>query len=82
VLVGAATDHDRADPDSAGSRGGAVIDAETAYLRAAQARADADAARVADAVTRAGAVALSADAESLPPLVADHYLALKLRGLL
>jgi uncharacterized protein (DUF58 family) len=82
VLVGAATDHDRADPDSSGPRGGAVIDAETAYLRAAQARADADAARVADAVTRAGAVALSADAESLPPLVADHYLALKLRGLL
>jgi uncharacterized protein (DUF58 family) len=82
VLVGAATDHDRADPDSSGPRGGAVIDAETAYLRAAQARAEADAARVADAVTRAGAVALSADAESLPPLVADHYLALKLRGLL
>ena len=61
---------------------GTVIDAETAYLRAAQARAGADAARVADAVARAGAVALSADAESLPPLVADHYLSLKLRGLL
>jgi uncharacterized protein (DUF58 family) len=79
VLVGAATDRDHTDEAAAAA---GVIDAETAYLRAAQARASADAARVADAVSRAGAVPLSADAESLPPLVADHYLSLKLRGLL
>ncbi|MBZ4488739.1 DUF58 domain-containing protein [Microbacterium sp. cx-55] len=80
VLVGAATDHDT----SAGAADAAegLIDAESAYLEAARARAGSDAARVADAVARAGAVSLAADAESLPPLIADHYLALKLRGLL
>jgi uncharacterized protein (DUF58 family) len=89
VLVGTATD---LGADAAASEGdaataraaasGAARDADDAYLRAAVLNARRDADRVTAAITRAGAVAVSADAESLPPLVADHYLALKLRGLL
>lgn len=80
VLVGAATDRDAGAARIAAEQ--ATVDAEDAYLEAADARAGADATRVADAVARAGAVSLAADAEALPPLIADHYLALKLRGLL
>ncbi|MEV7694787.1 DUF58 domain-containing protein [Microbacterium sp. NPDC089189] len=76
VLVATASD---AGPDVVT---GAAVDAEEAYLAAAEERSRADAERVAAGIARAGAVALSADAESLPPQVADHYLALKLRGLL
>ncbi|WP_159501079.1 DUF58 domain-containing protein [Microbacterium sp. 18062] len=75
VLVGTTNDEE---PAAAGP----ARDADDAYRQAAVLRARADAALVADAVSRAGAIALSADAESLPPRVADHYLALKLSGLL
>ena len=79
VLVGTATDEQVADgsaPDAP------ARDADDAYLRAAVRSARADAGRVTAAIARAGAVAVTADAESLPPQIADHYLALKLRGLL
>jgi uncharacterized protein (DUF58 family) len=75
VLVGTATDEEI-------GTDGPPVDAEQAYLQAAVQRARSDAARVAAGISRAGAVALTADAEALPPRVADHYLALKLRGLL
>ncbi|KAA9130115.1 DUF58 domain-containing protein [Microbacterium caowuchunii] len=75
VLVGTATDEEI-------GTDGPPADAEQAYLQAAVQRARSDAARVAAGISRAGAVALTADAEALPPRVADHYLALKLRGLL
>ena len=50
------------------------------YAAAAVERARHDAARVRDAVLRAGGDAVSASADDLPPLVADRYLALKAAG--
>lgn len=58
----------------------AASDAEDAYLRAAEITTQRDAAQVAAASARAGAFAITTDAETLPVRVADHYLALKLRG--
>jgi hypothetical protein len=75
VLVGAATD----EADDTGHR----IDRRTAddvYREAARERAARDAARVADAVRRAGGDAVSATPEDLPPAIADRYLALKAAG--
>lgn len=74
VLIGAATD---ADADAV-----APDDVDAVYLAAARARAAAEADRVRAGMARAGASAVAADAESLPPKVADHYLALKAAGLL
>lgn len=53
---------------------------ESVYLAAAAERTILEAELVADAVTRAGGEALSADPESLPPRIADRYLALKAAG--
>ncbi|MGF3055809.1 DUF58 domain-containing protein [Microbacterium sp. YY-01] len=50
------------------------------YLAAAAEKAVLDAEQVADAVRRAGAEPLAADAELLPPRIADRYLALKAAG--
>lgn len=55
-------------------------DAADVYAAAAIERARHDAARVRDAVVRAGGDAVSASADDLPPLVADRYLALKAAG--
>lgn len=60
----------------------ATTDADAAYTWAAAEHARQGGERVGAAIGRAGAVAVTADAASLPPRVADHYLALKLRGLL
>ncbi|MDQ1204219.1 DUF58 domain-containing protein [Microbacterium sp. SORGH_AS_0862] len=60
----------------------AMTDADAAYTWAAAEHARQGGERVGAAIGRAGAVAVTADAASLPPRVADHYLALKLRGLL
>jgi len=60
----------------------ATTDADAAYTWAASEHARQGGERVGAAIGRAGAVAVTADAASLPPRVADHYLALKLRGLL
>lgn len=54
--------------------------AEDVYREAARERGLRDAARVADAVRRAGGEALSASPEDLPPALADRYLALKAAG--
>ncbi|MFL1999774.1 DUF58 domain-containing protein [Microbacterium sp. A1-JK] len=72
VLVATATDADASDPT--------FDDASDVYAAAAVERARRDAGRVAGAVRRAGGEALVADAEALPPLVADRYLALKAAG--
>lgn len=53
---------------------------ESVYLAAAAERTILEAERVADAVLRAGAETLSTDPESLPPRIADRYLALKAAG--
>jgi hypothetical protein len=50
------------------------------YRAAASARAERDAAVVAGAIRRAGAEAIAADPESLPPRIADRYIALKAAG--
>ncbi|MDQ1127915.1 DUF58 domain-containing protein [Microbacterium sp. SORGH_AS_0888] len=73
VLVATATD---ADPRPVGVRPSAA----DAYLAASLERGRQDAAAVRRAIGRAGAVAVTADAETLPPRVADHYLYLKARG--
>ncbi len=54
--------------------------AEDVFRDAASARAAREAAEVSAAVRRAGGDAVSADADGLPPLVADRYLALKAAG--
>nr|WP_315943073.1 DUF58 domain-containing protein [Microbacterium festucae] len=72
VLVGTATD----DPAPTASR----RVAEDVYRDAAYARAVREAEQVATAVRRAGAEALTASAEELPPAIADRYLALKAAG--
>lgn len=53
---------------------------ESVYLAAAAERTILEAELVSDAVLRAGAETLSSDPESLPPRIADHYLALKAAG--
>lgn len=55
-------------------------DAAGVYALAAAERSARDAREVASAIARAGADAVVADAESLPPRVADRYLALKAAG--
>ncbi|MCC4249256.1 DUF58 domain-containing protein [Microbacterium testaceum] len=55
-------------------------DAAAVYAAAAIERARSDADRVRAAVVRAGGDAVAASADDLPPLVADHYLALKAAG--
>ncbi len=72
VLVGTAMD--------APAPGPAQRTADDVYREAAIARATRDADRVAAAIRRAGGEALTASADSLPPAVADHYLALKAAG--
>jgi uncharacterized protein (DUF58 family) len=59
-----------------------MTDADAAYTLAATEQARRGGERVMAAIGRTGAGAVTADAASLPPRVADHYLALKLRGLL
>lgn len=73
VLVGTVSDAER-EPASG------VPDAAAAYREAAAERASRDSAAVAAAVARAGGEAISADAEALPPRIADRYLALKAAG--
>ncbi|WDG18984.1 DUF58 domain-containing protein [Microbacterium sp. Clip185] len=76
VLVASASTVGDADDEPA------VTDADAAYAWAATEHARQGGARVGTAIARTGAVAVTTDAASLPPRVADHYLALKLRGLL
>lgn len=59
---------------------GRARDAAGVYALAAAERSARDAREVASAIGRAGADAVVADAESLPPRVADRYLALKAAG--
>ena len=72
VLVGTVTD-DREQPP-------VRPDADDAYRAAAIARAELDAEIVAAAIGRAGAEAIADSPESLPPRIADRYLALKAAG--
>ncbi|MDF2991309.1 MAG: hypothetical protein K0S37_1823 [Microbacterium sp.] len=72
LLVATATDGPGDEPER--------TDAAAVYAAAAVERARHDAARVRDAVIRAGGDAVSASADDLPPLVADRYLALKAAG--
>jgi uncharacterized protein (DUF58 family) len=72
VLVGTVTSAEPADEDRR--------DAAAVYRAAAAERADRDAAQVAAAIGRAGAEAIAADAETLPPRIADRYLELKATG--
>lgn len=74
VLVGTATDGGLA--ELARSRG----DADALYHAAAAEATLASAARVTAAIERAGAEAVADDPESLPPRIADRYLALKKAG--
>lgn len=76
VLVASASTVDDHDDETA------MTDADAAYAWAASEHARQGGERVGAAIGRTGAVAVTADAASLPPRVADHYLALKLRGLL
>lgn len=55
-------------------------DAVQVYREAALARAAREAERVAAAISRAGAEAIAADPDSLPPRIADRYIALKASG--
>jgi uncharacterized protein (DUF58 family) len=73
VLVGTVT-------GPAESRGDEHRDAAAVYRTAAVERGTRDAARVAAAIGRAGAEAIAADAEALPPRIADRYLELKATG--
>jgi uncharacterized protein (DUF58 family) len=73
VLVGTASDDDTGgEPDSASI--------EDVYRAAARERSQHDADRVAAAIRRAGAEAITASADDLPPRIADRYLALKALG--
>jgi len=72
VLVGTVTDDPDADTDRP--------DAADVYRAAAAARTGRDAAAVAVAIGRAGAEAIAASPEALPPRIADRYLALKAAG--
>ncbi|WP_442575079.1 DUF58 domain-containing protein [Microbacterium sp. F51-2R] len=55
-------------------------DAADVYREAAAARTERDAASVASAIARAGAEAIAATPDDLPPRIADRYLALKAAG--
>ena len=55
-------------------------DASDVYREAAAGRAAREAARVAAAMTRAGAEAISDTPDALPPRIADRYIALKAAG--
>ncbi len=72
VLVGTVTN---AEPGGDEHR-----DAAAVYRAAAVERGERDAAQVAAAIGRAGAEAIAADAEALPPRIADRYLELKATG--
>lgn len=72
VLVGSVT----ADPEPREER----PDAASVYREAAEQKTARDAATVAAAMAHAGAEALSDSPESLPPRIADRYLALKAAG--
>ncbi|MGZ0711417.1 DUF58 domain-containing protein (plasmid) [Coraliomargarita sp. W4R53] len=72
VLVGAATD------DALASESRPT--AEDIYRRAAHERTEADAARVAASIARAGGEAIAASPDALPPKIADRYLDLKATG--
>ena len=74
ILVGSATDL------SIDELARARDSREDVYLAAAAERTLADAARVADAIRRAGGEPIAADPDDLPPLIADRYLALKAAG--
>ena len=74
ILVGSATDV------SIGALARARQSREDVYLAAAAERTLQDAARVADAIRRAGGEPLAADPEDLPPRIADRYLELKAAG--
>ncbi|MCR2764640.1 DUF58 domain-containing protein [Microbacterium sp. zg.B48] len=74
VLVGTVTVADDAAADD--DRGNAA----GVYRAAAHEQTVRDAARVAAAIGRAGAEAVAASAEALPPRIADRYLALKAAG--
>ena len=74
VLLGSATD--TALHDIAGERG----TAEEVYRAASAERTLRDAARLAAAIGRAGAEAITDTPEALPPRIADRYLALKAAG--
>jgi len=76
VLVGTVSDSPEPLPADRESR----PDAADVYRAAAVERAERDAARVAAAVSRAGAEAISAGPDDLPPKIADRYLALKASG--
>lgn len=70
-----------ADPDL--DRWRADLDGpEQVYLAAAAERTDSRRRRTADALGRLGVHVLDEPPEQLPPALADHYLALKARGLL
>lgn len=72
VLVGTVTDAPLEPPPRP--------DAADVYREAAAARTERDAATVAAAIARAGAEAIADTPESLPPRIADRYLALKAAG--
>lgn len=72
VLVGTVTDEDVRDESR--------LDAASVYREAAAEKTTRDAAAVAAAMGRAGAEAISASPEDLPPRIADRYLALKAAG--
>lgn len=72
VVVGSVTAAERDLP--------AARDAAEVYGLAAAARAEHEAAGVAAAVARAGADAVTAGPDELPPRIADRYLALKAAG--
>lgn len=72
VLVGTVTDERVPRPERP--------DAADVYRAAASERAERDAAIVAAAIARAGAEAIAAGPEDLPPRIADRYLALKAAG--
>jgi uncharacterized protein (DUF58 family) len=55
-------------------------DAADVYREAAVARAEREATRVAGAIARAGAEAVADDPDTLPPRIADRYIALKAAG--
>jgi len=74
ILVGSSTD--LSIDDLARARGSR----EDVYLAAAAERTLADAARVADAIRRAGGEPIAADPDDLPPRIADRYLELKAAG--
>ncbi|MCY7394862.1 MAG: DUF58 domain-containing protein, partial [Nocardioides sp.] len=57
-------------------------DVDEVYAAAAAEQAMARRTRTADLLRTLGVDVLDADAEQLPPVLADHYLSLKARGLL